>query len=366
MLVKGIPSLKFFSLVIENVTSVESLGPVIEWKDHVSSLDIAPFSSFPVHMKYLEELHIWTGEENDLDYDGQDAIDTINAHRSSLRRLTIIHKEGLNGKIQSLKIIPHLEYLSIYGEAAPFHVIKSLLDAGKNITVLKLFDIDITGINPTGLRLPHLKQLSIDSPKALGVLKANANQIEILHVENWTNAVWNVYPESLPSLKILAFQYKNDFNIQVISKFLEASVDSLQHLAIYCAAGKDYNTLNNQLATMEVPQMKNLISFMFDHISRLSDLIISQSSETLESIYVGMDDNYYKKLTLPSQLLKLKKVVMTYLEEEFITRQSYFEMMKRAYPLAEIKVEKVESYVSFANVLLRKLGADVRLCFTSV
>eukprot|EP00088_Acartia_fossae_P063712 TRINITY_DN7788_c0_g1_i4.p1 TRINITY_DN7788_c0_g1~~TRINITY_DN7788_c0_g1_i4.p1 ORF type:complete len:136 (+),score=21.76 TRINITY_DN7788_c0_g1_i4:3-410(+) len=135
---------------------------------------------------------------------------------------------------------------------------------------------------------------------------------------------------------------------------------------MYCEIGKEYNIINTQLDTMEVPKMKNLTSFMFDHISRLSDLIISENSDTLESIIVGMDDNYYNKMKLPNHLAKLKQVTMTYKEEEFITRQKYFKKLKRAYPLAQIQVEKVKSYVSFANVLLKKLGVDNGLRFVGV
>eukprot|EP00088_Acartia_fossae_P063713 TRINITY_DN7788_c0_g1_i5.p1 TRINITY_DN7788_c0_g1~~TRINITY_DN7788_c0_g1_i5.p1 ORF type:complete len:136 (+),score=23.32 TRINITY_DN7788_c0_g1_i5:3-410(+) len=135
---------------------------------------------------------------------------------------------------------------------------------------------------------------------------------------------------------------------------------------MYCEIGKEYNIINTQLDTMEVPKMKNLTSFMFDHISRLSDLIISENSDTLESIIVGMDDNYYNKMKLPNHLAKLKQVTMTYKEEEFITRQKYFKELKRAFPLAQIQVEKVKSYVSFANVLLKKLGVDNGLRFVGV
>eukprot|EP00088_Acartia_fossae_P063711 TRINITY_DN7788_c0_g1_i1.p1 TRINITY_DN7788_c0_g1~~TRINITY_DN7788_c0_g1_i1.p1 ORF type:complete len:142 (+),score=23.23 TRINITY_DN7788_c0_g1_i1:3-428(+) len=141
---------------------------------------------------------------------------------------------------------------------------------------------------------------------------------------------------------------------------------------MYCEIGKEYNIINTQLDTMEVPKMKNLSSFMFDQISILSYQILMESSDTLEKIIVGMDDFYSRTLqSLPYdlakfKLAKLEQVTMIYLYEEFIPRQSFFRKLKRAYPLAQIQVEKVKSYVSFANVLLKKLGVDNGLRFVGV
>ena len=114
-------------------------------------------------------------------------------------------------------------------------------------------------------------------------------------------------------------------------------------------------------------KMEKLTTFMYNHISRkISQDILRKSSASLKFIAVGMEDNYYKTLKIKETLPKLEKIVLTYDEDQYLTRKDYFKKIQKTYPHAKIKVEKVESYMSYANAHLRLQGADKMIQLTDM
>eukprot|EP00088_Acartia_fossae_P024637 TRINITY_DN25546_c0_g1_i1.p1 TRINITY_DN25546_c0_g1~~TRINITY_DN25546_c0_g1_i1.p1 ORF type:complete len:170 (+),score=23.08 TRINITY_DN25546_c0_g1_i1:34-510(+) len=147
-----------------------------------------------------------------------------------------------------------------------------------------------------------------------------------------------------------------------VPKFLKASATSLQHLVLHCKSSDKNDHWANpfgHIVGQRVDKMEKLETFMFDHISRLSSAVIRQSSETLQFISVGMEDNYYKKLDgIHDDLPRLKGIELTYNGEQFISRQGYFQKLEQSHPHAQIRITKIASYADHANRCMKMLGYD--------
>ena len=108
--------------------------------------------------------------------------------------------------------------------------------------------------------------------------------------------------------------------------------------------------------------MEKLRSFIHNHVSALTNSLIKSSSETLELLAICSS---LKTLKMPENLPKLKTVVFTYTKDQFLIKQGgYMNQVKESHPQADVRGEKIEAYMSYANAYMEKLGADEMLRFT--
>ena len=365
---KGIPNLRHFKLYFDQVFTRGNFELVNEWKDHVYGIEICQHQPvFPYLLKNLEILFLWGAA---MGAGGQSVVDV---HSSTLKRLIIGTTSFLveGGQANSVRALPKLEALYIYYKASE-NLYTSMFNLGRNITVLRLTCLgDLTGMNPTDLKLPNLKQLRIEGANKFKIVIANADQLEMLslqlpsYLELEDYEETDHYPEHLPKTQMLFVEYSNDENIKVLTKLLSATAKSLKHLVLLCTYDK--KRYKNRYVSPQSRRlnMEKLTSFTHDHVSKLTDSLIKNSSDTLEMLTVDMEDSSHKTPEIPVNLPKLKTVVFTYTKDQFLINQGgYMNQVKESHPQADVRGEKIEAYMSYANAYMEKLGADEMLRFT--
>ena len=355
---KGISNLKHFKLDLMYNSAEKYKDFFNKWKDHVIDLKILPENSqgVPGQFKNLEGLGLL---ENKAISNSCDIMkDIINMHSNKLRILRIELSDAFN--IEDCNNLPSLEslYLHCYN-TSPSVLQKPVLQTRcQSISALTLSgNIGFDSISVADLRMSNLKQLRIfDSPKALNVLHANAEQLKILSINaediKWYNVEPEGYPEHLPKLKMFHCRYTNDRNITVIPPIMAASAGSLEHLVLNCVMYAS-ETSNSYYLAGDLGKMEKLTDFVFDHEADMTDDVIEESADTLELITVGTNDTA-SPLRLPQNMNKLKEIIFTHNRAETpVVCQPH---IKQSYPNVKLKVERADSQAEYVNTFMKKHG----------
>eukprot|EP00088_Acartia_fossae_P071065 TRINITY_DN9678_c0_g1_i3.p1 TRINITY_DN9678_c0_g1~~TRINITY_DN9678_c0_g1_i3.p1 ORF type:complete len:489 (+),score=72.73 TRINITY_DN9678_c0_g1_i3:28-1494(+) len=364
---KGIPLLKHFRLNLDAVCTEESLGVLRAWKDHVFGLriDLLLQSTFALHLPNLVVLTI-SQEEFDLEdtFTGNLVKDIINQHSATLKSLRLLPTNLLDDQVKQINELPHLHSLAIDDDPSLEYLRSMFCYQARNLTVLSLGEgVHVYSIDHEHLKLPNLKQLRIESSYNLELLHANADHLEVLSVlaadQSWDEISWGDFPETLPRLQTLSCNYDNNDNIEIPIQLLLASAKSLRHLVLKCVGDRrNFEHMCYAPITMEC-----LTHFMFDNFPGLSTNLTTSCANTLEFITVGMDRRYDEILRERTLLPRLKEMVWTYIDRDFMTGMRYFEEMRQDYQHADFRTQKTDSYWSFAQENMKKFGAHELVIF---
>eukprot|EP00088_Acartia_fossae_P009254 TRINITY_DN14476_c0_g1_i9.p1 TRINITY_DN14476_c0_g1~~TRINITY_DN14476_c0_g1_i9.p1 ORF type:complete len:373 (-),score=100.48 TRINITY_DN14476_c0_g1_i9:125-1243(-) len=366
---KGVPSLRHFKLYFDQAFTSEHIELVNQWKDHVFGVEIGHEAAFPYVLKNLEVLTVWGAAI------GAGGLSVVNVHSSTLKRLTIGMTNVMGtgaGHASSVQVLPKLEALYIYCQTSTFLCISSMLNLGRNITTLSLnVFVDLAGMNPAHLKLPNLKQLRIEGPNKFKIVIANAEQLEMLslqvasYLELEDFEMADDYPSYLPKIQMLCLEYSNDENIKVVTELLAAAAKSLKHLVLQCTYDKDRYSNPYAPPQSRNLNMEQLTSLTHDHVSELTDSLTSKSSASLELLAIDLDATRGRTPEISVTLPKLKQVIFPYTEDQVLNKQwGYIKQVQESHPQADVRGEKVEGYMPYANTYLKTLGVDEMLWLT--
>ena len=331
------------------------------WNQHMHAIDVCLMETNLRHIRFanLESLAVNVERPN-----RDSTKNIINAHSKTLKRLRIYGEQGYGTKVHDYENLPLLECLQI--ENDPYeNALQIMFDKwGQNLSVLHLSnEVDISYMRTEDLKLPKLKQLRIEGLDCVGVLKANAHQIEKLAInaahDHWIENLDGWLPTALPNVKILKFEYgANNVSLGVVDKLLRASATSVEHLILSHHTDLFHDD-ETKITTTFSTKMEKLTHLVYDKSFDWIKKFITKHEDTLESITIGVEANVEKSFSLYQQLPSLKELTFIHSEDvQFLSNYSYFRRQVKKYPHAKTRVVKARSDYVFSLQVYKKYGVD--------